>query len=51
VVAPLTDRDQAASDLLEALKRHRWNRTAAARELGIARNTLWRRMKAAGLIP
>jgi PAS domain S-box-containing protein len=49
--APLTDRDQAASELLEVLKRQRWNRTAAARELGIARNTLWRRMKAAGLIP
>lgn len=44
---------QAPGDaaLLQALQRQRWNRTAAARDLGIARNTLWRRMKAAGILP
>jgi PAS domain S-box-containing protein len=38
-----------ARRLLEALEANHWNRTRTARALGIARNTLWRRMKAHGL--
>ncbi|MBF0496550.1 MAG: sigma 54-interacting transcriptional regulator [Deltaproteobacteria bacterium] len=37
--------------MLQALKRHRNNRAATARELGLSRTTLWRRMKLAGLSP
>ncbi|HGY56290.1 MAG TPA: PAS domain-containing protein [Caldithrix abyssi] len=32
-----------------ALERNRWNRSMAARELGMGRTTLWRKMKALGL--
>jgi DNA-binding NtrC family response regulator len=35
--------------MLRALEAHRWRRGAAARELGISRTTLWRRMRQAGL--
>lgn len=31
--------------LLMQLERHRWNITLTARDLGISRNTLYRRMK------
>lgn len=44
-----TNRDQSRAELEAALASHRWNRTETARALGIARNTLWRRMKAVGL--
>ncbi|MFH2009503.1 MAG: sigma 54-interacting transcriptional regulator [bacterium] len=36
--------------LVEALDEHDWNRTRTARSLGIARNTLWRRMRDYGLL-
>jgi transcriptional regulator with PAS, ATPase and Fis domain len=34
-----------AREIIEALRANRWNRTDTASALGIARNTLWRRMK------
>jgi transcriptional regulator of acetoin/glycerol metabolism len=37
--------------ILHALERHGGNQAKAARELGIGRNTLWRRLKGYGLIP
>jgi transcriptional regulator with GAF, ATPase, and Fis domain len=37
-------------ELLQVLERCRWQKSAAARELGISRTTLWRRMKDLGLI-
>jgi transcriptional regulator of acetoin/glycerol metabolism len=36
--------------LVDALNAHSWNRTNTARALGIARSTLWRRMKEYELI-
>lgn len=33
------------------LRRHNWNRTAASRELGISRITLWRKMRKLGITP
>jgi len=35
--------------ILRALEGHGWNHTKAAESLGIARNTLWRRMKQLGI--
>jgi len=35
--------------MVAALERHGWSRTLAARELGIARSTLWAKMKGYGL--
>ncbi|MER2555423.1 MAG: helix-turn-helix domain-containing protein [Thauera sp.] len=34
-----------------ALRRHRWNVTAAAAELGIVRATVYRQMKRFGIVP
>jgi transcriptional regulator of acetoin/glycerol metabolism len=39
-----------AQKLVEALDAHQWNRSKTARSLGIARNTLWRRMNECGLL-
>jgi PAS domain S-box-containing protein len=46
---PAASIEAQRSEILLALQRHKWNRTAAARALGVARNTLWRKMKALGL--
>ena len=36
--------------LAEALEKHNWNKVEAAKELGIHRGTLWRKMKRYGMI-
>jgi transcriptional regulator of acetoin/glycerol metabolism len=40
-----------AAELEAALRRHRWNVTAAAAELGIVRATVYRQMKRFGIVP
>jgi PAS domain S-box-containing protein len=45
IIVPVTVNDS----LLQVLERHRWNRTEAARSLGIGRTTLWRRLKNSSL--
>jgi len=42
--------DSQGSDLQSVLRRHRWNISAAAAELGVARSTLYRQMKKQGLV-
>jgi len=42
---------QERERILAALRRNGWHRTRAARELGIDRTTLWRKMKEHGLEP
>lgn len=42
--------DPQRAELEAALASCQWNRTETARRLGIGRNTLWRRMKALGLL-
>ncbi len=41
--------DPANKTLLAALEKHHWNKSLAAKELGIGRTTLWRMMKRAGI--
>jgi propionate catabolism operon transcriptional regulator len=38
-----------SSEIMKALKKHNGNRSLAARELGISRATLWRRLKELGI--
>ncbi|HND97351.1 MAG TPA: helix-turn-helix domain-containing protein, partial [Plasticicumulans sp.] len=37
--------------LLRELERHRWNMTNTARDLGLSRNTLYRKLKKHGITP
>jgi PAS domain S-box-containing protein len=43
--------DMEANAIHEALVRHGWNRSAAARELGINKTTIWRKCKTLGIVP
>lgn len=43
--------DAEARAIIETLKRHHYNVTAAARELGIARSTMYNRMNKLGIVP
>ena len=47
--APLPN-DPASAALLAELQAARWNITQVARRLGVARMTLYRRMKRAGIV-
>jgi transcriptional regulator with PAS, ATPase and Fis domain len=49
--AGLSLKEQEKRFLWEALERHGWRRLATARELGIDKNTLRRKIKRFGLIP
>ncbi len=45
------DASEATSELRAALQRRHWNVSAAARDLGVCRATLYRRMSREGLVP
>lgn len=40
---------QQEIEILQLLNKHQWNKTKVAKELGLGRTTLWRKMKALGL--
>ena len=42
-------RNARQAQVLAALERHRWHRSAAAADLGVSRSTLWRMMRELGL--
>jgi sigma-54 dependent transcriptional regulator, acetoin dehydrogenase operon transcriptional activator AcoR len=42
-------KDDSSSRLLLAIERNRWNMTHTAEQLGISRNTLYRRIKLLGI--
>jgi transcriptional regulator of acetoin/glycerol metabolism len=44
-------RSSQREELMALLKRHRWGITGAARELGVCRATVYRRMKRLGIVP
>ena len=47
---PIESQKTPRSQLVQALTQCRWNKSKAAEHLGISRTTLWRRMKAEGLV-
>ncbi len=48
-IEPAEGADEAAV-LLDMLRRHRWNITDAAKDLGLCRATIYRRMKRHGIV-
>lgn len=44
-----SDNGSEAAKLFGLLEKHHWNRTSVAKELGIGRTTLWRKLKKHGL--
>ncbi|MFJ1337554.1 helix-turn-helix domain-containing protein, partial [Pseudomonas caricapapayae] len=46
-VAPLMDAERSA--LLAALEQHRWHMTHVAAQLGVSRNTLYRKLRKHGI--
>ena len=47
----ITSPDGGPEALLQALRAAQWNVSAVARQMGVARMTLYRRMKRAGIVP
>ena len=45
----VTPQTEEAWHLLALLEKHHWNRSRVAREMGIGRTTLWRKMKSLGI--
>ncbi len=37
------------TELIQLLEKHRWNKTKVAKELGVNRSTVWRRLKILGI--
>lgn len=48
---PVSFDDAERRFLLSALESHGWNRAATARDLGVHKTTLWRKMKRLGITP
>lgn len=46
---PMTLNELVAQFIIDALRRHGWNRMATAKELGIHKTTLWRKIKRLGI--
>lgn len=49
VSSPITLSELEAQFIIDALRRHNWNRIATAKELGIHKTTLWRKIKRLGI--
>ena len=49
-ITPVSITNSEKSELLAILEKNRWNKALAAKELGIGRTTLWRKLKKYSLI-
>jgi transcriptional regulator with PAS, ATPase and Fis domain len=45
----IIDDNKEAAMILSLLNKHKWNKTKVAKELGVGRTTLWRKMNSYGL--
>jgi len=50
LIIPASSNDQDANALLNSLRKHKWNVTSVAEELGICRSTIYRKMKKFNII-